>query len=110
MQSNRSQHIIKRPIILPTPIALVAPALVADAGGEAHAAVRILVRSRGLNHVGAVNCHVTGFNQLSAKLDAQLTKLEAIKTTDLPAFNKLVREQEVPAIVVSKKGMTGGTI
>jgi len=51
----------------------------------------------------------TVFNQLSAKLDAQLAKLEAIKTTDLPAFNKLVREQEVPAIVVSKKGMSGGT-
>jgi hypothetical protein len=38
-----------------------------------------------------------------------LAKLEEIKTKDLPALNKLVREQEVPAIVVSKKGMTGGT-
>jgi photosystem II stability/assembly factor-like uncharacterized protein len=52
---------------------------------------------------------LTVFNQLAAKLDAQLVKLEAIKTIDLPAFNKLVREQEVPAIVVSKKGMMGGT-
>ncbi len=49
------------------------------------------------------------FNQLSAKLDAQLAKLEEIKMRDLPAFNKLVREQEVPAIVVSKKGTMGGT-
>jgi hypothetical protein len=48
------------------------------------------------------------FNQLSAKLDAQIAKLEAIKTTDVPAFNKLVREQEVPAIMVSKKGTAGG--
>jgi hypothetical protein len=51
----------------------------------------------------------TVFNQLSAKLDAQLAKLETIKTTDLPAFNKLVREQEVPAIMVSQKGAMGGT-
>jgi hypothetical protein len=48
------------------------------------------------------------FNQLSEKLDAQLAKLETIKTTDLPAFNKLVREQDVPAIVVSRKGAMGG--
>jgi chromosome segregation ATPase len=48
------------------------------------------------------------FDQLSTKLDAQLAKLETIKTTDLPAFNKLVREQEVPAIVVSKKGAGTG--
>jgi hypothetical protein len=52
---------------------------------------------------------VTVFNQLSTKLDAQFAKLEAIKTADLPAFNKLVREQEVPAIMLSKKGMTGET-
>jgi photosystem II stability/assembly factor-like uncharacterized protein len=51
---------------------------------------------------------ITVFNQLSSKLDAQLAKLEEIKTKDLPAFNKLVREQEVPAIVVSKKAGTGG--
>ncbi len=55
LQSNHSQHVIKRPMILPTPIDLVALALVADVGGEAHAAVRILVRGRGVNHVGAVN-------------------------------------------------------
>jgi hypothetical protein len=35
LQRNRSQHVLKRPIILPAPINLVAPELVADAGGEA---------------------------------------------------------------------------
>ncbi|MCI0699021.1 glycosyl hydrolase [candidate division KSB1 bacterium] len=50
----------------------------------------------------------TVFNQIAAQLDAQLAKLEEIKAKDLPAFNKLVREQEVPAIVVSKKVATGG--
>jgi hypothetical protein len=52
---------------------------------------------------------VTVFNQLSAKLDAQLEKLETIKTVDLPAFNKLVRDEEVPAIVAGKKAVMGGT-
>jgi hypothetical protein len=56
-----------------------------------------------------VNHHVNGVNQLSAKRDAQLGKIEAIKTTDLPAFKKLVCEQEVLAIVVSKKITIGGT-
>ena len=48
-------------MILPAQINLVALALVADVGGEAHAAARILVRGRGVNHVGAVNHHVTSF-------------------------------------------------
>ena len=48
-------HNIKRAMIPPAPIDRVAPALAADVGGEAHAAVRILVRGRGMNHVGAVN-------------------------------------------------------
>ncbi len=37
------------------------PALIADVGGKAHAAVRILVRGRGVNQVGAVNHHVARF-------------------------------------------------
>jgi len=47
---------------------------------------------------------MTVFNQLAAKLDAQLAKLEEIREKDVPAFNQLVREQAVPAILVSKKG------
>jgi len=46
---------------------------------------------------------LTVFNQLSAKLDAQLAKLKGIREKDVPAFNALVREQAVPAIMVSKK-------
>ncbi len=48
-------------MILPAPIDLVAPALVADVGGEAHAAVRILVRGGGVNRAGTVNHHIAGF-------------------------------------------------
>jgi hypothetical protein len=48
------------------------------------------------------------FNQLSTKLDAQLAKLKEIREKDVPAFNQLVREQEVPAIMVSKKGVPSG--
>lgn len=59
--------------------------------GEAHAAVRVLARGRGVN-------------QLTAKLDAELTMLDANKTIDLPAFNKLVREPKVPEIMGSMKG------
>jgi len=48
---------------------------------------------------------VAVFNQLSTKLDVQLAKLKEIREKDVPAFNQLVREQAVPAIMVSKKGM-----
>jgi hypothetical protein len=48
-------------MILPAPIDLVAPVLVANIGEEAHVAVRILVRGRGVDHAGAVNHHVAGF-------------------------------------------------
>jgi hypothetical protein len=61
LQSDHSQHVIKRPMILPAPIDPVRPALVANAGGEALATAQILVRGRGVNHVDAVNHHVTGF-------------------------------------------------
>jgi hypothetical protein len=35
---------------------------------------------------------------LVAQIDAELAKLKAIWDTDLPAFNKLVRDQNVPAL------------
>ena len=47
---------------------------------------------------------VTVFNQLSAKLDAQLAKQKEIREKDVPTFNQFVREQQVPAIIVRKKG------
>ncbi|HWN98840.1 MAG TPA: glycosyl hydrolase, partial [Blastocatellia bacterium] len=43
------------------------------------------------------------FSELSARIDEQLQKLAAIMRTDLPAFNKLVREQDVPAVIVKAK-------
>jgi photosystem II stability/assembly factor-like uncharacterized protein len=43
------------------------------------------------------------YEELVAKINAQLQKLEAIMKTDLPAFNKLVREQEVPAVMLKPK-------
>ncbi len=42
-------------------------------------------------------------NELTAAIDAELTKLRAIMESDLPAFNKLVREREVPAVIVETK-------
>jgi photosystem II stability/assembly factor-like uncharacterized protein len=43
------------------------------------------------------------YEELVAKINAQLQKLEAIMKADLPAFNKLVREQEVPAVMLKPK-------
>ncbi|HSO75237.1 MAG TPA: glycosyl hydrolase, partial [Blastocatellia bacterium] len=43
------------------------------------------------------------FAELGAKIDDQLQKLAAIIRTDLPAFNKLVRDQDVPAVFVRAK-------
>ena len=40
------------------------------------------------------------FNDLSAKVDAQLSKYREIMSVDLPAFNKLVKEQDVPAVLL----------
>ena len=40
------------------------------------------------------------YNDLVAQIDAQLAKLQQIIKTDLPAFNRLVREQEIPAVIV----------
>ncbi|MDP3774037.1 MAG: glycosyl hydrolase [Gemmatimonadales bacterium] len=40
------------------------------------------------------------FEDLSAQLQAQLDRLRAIVETDVPAFNALVRERDVPALIV----------
>jgi hypothetical protein len=40
------------------------------------------------------------FKELSAALQVQLDKLKEIDTTEVSAFNKLVREQNIPAITV----------
>jgi photosystem II stability/assembly factor-like uncharacterized protein len=43
------------------------------------------------------------YEELAGKINAQLQKLEAIMKTDLPAFNKLVRDQEIPAVLLKPK-------
>jgi hypothetical protein len=40
------------------------------------------------------------FKELNAQLDVQLDKLRAIETKDVAEFNKLVREQNIPAITI----------
>ena len=40
------------------------------------------------------------FEELNGRIDAQLQTLRQILRTDLQAFNRLVREQNVPAVVV----------
>lgn len=42
------------------------------------------------------------FNMLSQELDEQLAKWKQILATDVPAYNNLVKTQEVPAIILSK--------
>ncbi len=40
------------------------------------------------------------YEELNAAINAQLQKLSAIMKTDVPAFNQLVKDQNIPAIVV----------
>jgi hypothetical protein len=40
------------------------------------------------------------YEDLTGKINAQLQKLEQIMRTDLPAFNRLVDEQNIPAVMV----------
>jgi hypothetical protein len=42
------------------------------------------------------------YEEIVAQINAQLQKLDAILKTDLPAFNKVVRDQEIPAVVLKK--------
>jgi hypothetical protein len=39
-------------------------------------------------------------NDLIGKIDAELAKLKSVLTTDVAAFNEIVRQQNVPAVVV----------
>ena len=41
------------------------------------------------------------FDQLSAELRGYLDRLQAILDADVPAFNRAVREQDIPALSVS---------
>jgi photosystem II stability/assembly factor-like uncharacterized protein len=43
------------------------------------------------------------YDDLVGKIDAELAKLKTVLDTDLPAFNALVKAQDVPAVVLKKK-------
>ena len=40
------------------------------------------------------------YSELAGKIDAQLTALRQVMATDLPAFNALVRDKNIPAVAV----------
>jgi hypothetical protein len=40
------------------------------------------------------------YEELVVQIDAQLQRLARVMSTDVPAFNQLVKEQNVPAVVV----------
>ena len=44
------------------------------------------------------------FDMLSKQLDTQLGKWKQIVSTDIPAYNEVVRKQDVPAIILPKEG------
>ena len=78
-KNHSSQDPLNNPIRLNDKLAGVADS--ASTGASAPTAQQIAVR-----------------DQLVAEIDGQLAALKAIWDTDLPAFNKLVRDQNVPAI------------
>ena len=43
------------------------------------------------------------YNDLVGKIDAQLMKLSQIVKTDVPAFNQVVKDQNIPAIVAKPR-------
>ena len=43
------------------------------------------------------------YDELAAAINAQLATLDQIMKTDLPAFNKLVRDLDIPAVMVKQK-------
>jgi hypothetical protein len=40
------------------------------------------------------------YDEVAGQIDAQLQKLTQLMRSDVPAFNKLVRDQNIPAVVV----------
>jgi hypothetical protein len=48
------------------------------------------------------------YDELVVQIDAQLAKLAQIMKTDVPAFNQLVRDQNIPAVTVKPTANAGG--
>jgi hypothetical protein len=49
------------------------------------------------------------YQDLAGKIDAQLARLAELLRSDLASFNRIVREKEIPAVVVRPKKERGGT-
>jgi photosystem II stability/assembly factor-like uncharacterized protein len=47
------------------------------------------------------------YEDITGKINVQLQKLDQVMKTDLPAFNKLVRDADIPAIVVKPPTSSG---
>jgi hypothetical protein len=50
----------------------------------------------------------TVYDDIAGQIDVQLGMLKAALATDLTAFNTMVRDQSVPAVVVKEKKERGG--
>jgi hypothetical protein len=48
------------------------------------------------------------FNMLSKQLDEQMAKWKQIVAVDVPAYDNVVKNQQVPAIILAKPGAGGG--
>jgi hypothetical protein len=48
------------------------------------------------------------YDEIVLQIDVQLAKLAQIMKTDLPAFNQLVREQNIPAVTVKPPATPAG--
>jgi photosystem II stability/assembly factor-like uncharacterized protein len=48
------------------------------------------------------------YDDIAGQIDVQLARLKETLATDLASFNRLVREKEVPAVVVKEKKEKGG--
>ncbi len=48
-------------------------------------------------------------NALTAAIDAELAKWSAIRTEQIPEFNRLVRNQEIPAVILSGDSIPAGS-
>jgi photosystem II stability/assembly factor-like uncharacterized protein len=47
------------------------------------------------------------YEEIVGRIDAQLRQLDQLMKTDLPAFNRLVRESDIPAVVVRPPAQPG---
>ena len=47
------------------------------------------------------------YEDLTSKINAQLQRLDALLKTELPAFNRLVREADIPAVIVRPPSTPG---